>query len=129
MKPSQLLLLLYLVFPICVISQSPENKQSLAAKGQDKRIEIRFSHNSTFDDLYTIKADLSSKNIALTFYKLNFDESGKLKYISFHVDCSDGFSGSAKGAVKPGVALGFFRDYGVKGDSPFGAGVMLVPNH
>lgn len=58
----------------------------------DTKIEILFTRKLDFNDIVKIKLDLSQKGIVLNYKALGFDKEGKLKSISFFVDCKDGFS-------------------------------------
>jgi len=86
------------------------------------KIEISFTSKLNFNDIVKIKLDLSEKGIILNYKKLNFDDYGKLEYISFFVDCKDGFSGAASSDLNNQSRFGFFRDYSENAISPFGTG-------
>jgi len=90
------------------------------------RIEVIFNRHLEFNDLVKIKLDMSQHGIILDYQKLEFDEFGKLTFISFKVDCRDGFSGSASnfGSIElfNQTRLGFYRDYTEGVESPFGTG-------
>jgi len=87
------------------------------------KLEIIFSSLLTFNDLVTIKNDLQSAGITLDYSKIEFDQSFKLKRISFHVDCNDGFNGFASEEILTDESrIGFYRDYSENAKSPFGIG-------
>ena len=87
------------------------------------KIEVNFDRHLEFNDLVKIKLDMSQLGIVVDYKKLEFDESGKLIFISFLVDCKDGFSGSAStGELTNQTRFGFFRDYTEGTKEPFGTG-------
>jgi len=62
--------------------------------------------------LEKIKAGLKKEKIDLDFEKLEFNPfEGKLSFIKFHVDCHDGFKGSAEYSISNNKKIGFYRDY------------------
>lgn len=88
-----------------------------------KRIEIVFTDNMTQRDLEKIKIGLKKINIDLNFDRLEFKQNNsKLAYISYSVDCNDGFKGSASLSVTKEKKIGFYRDYNKDVNSPFGVG-------
>ncbi len=92
-----------------------------------ERIEVIFNRHLEFNDLVKIKLDMSQHGIVLNYKKLEFDDYGKLIFISFQVDCKDGFSGSAWTGgeeLTNQSHFGFYRDYSLDTDSPFGTGEM-----
>ena len=71
-------------------------------------IEVVFDDSMDKAKLEDIQKDLSQKGIILTYDVLKFHRNGKLKHISFSVDCTKlGFSGSASDAF-----LGFTKKFG-----------------
>jgi hypothetical protein len=85
------------------------------------KIEVRFNHQLTFNDLALIKLNLAQKGITLEYKYLKFDDEGKLVAISFSVDCNDGMRGSADNdKVTNNSTIGFYRDYNKETRLPFG---------
>jgi hypothetical protein len=87
------------------------------------KIAVLFSRKTTFAQLVAIRQDLQKDNIELEYQLLEFDKNGELLKISFHVDCRDGFAGSAaSGMLTSESAFGFYRDYTTKSDKAFQVG-------
>jgi len=86
-------------------------------------VEISFNTSLDFNDLSELKNQLSKLNIDLKYQILEFNEEGKLKRISFKVNCNDGFSGSASSEQLLNKSpIGFYRDYRAGATSAFGTG-------
>lgn len=84
-------------------------------------IEVVFNRHLEFNDLVRIKQGLSQKGISIDYKKLSFDNSGKLRSITFFVDCKDGFSGGTEAYNLTNQSqVGFYRDYTKDTSSPFG---------
>ena len=87
----------------------------------ENRIDVVFNGTHTFQDMVQIQAELSKKNITLTYLQLAFSEEGNLTEVEFKVDCNDGFTGSAwSDKLAQGKRTGFYRDYSEDSLSPFG---------
>jgi hypothetical protein len=87
------------------------------------KIAVLFSHKTSFPQLAAIRQDLQKDGIELEYQQLAFDKNGGLLKISFHVDCRDGFAGSATSEVLTDESnFGFLRDYTSKGASAFQVG-------
>lgn len=94
-----------------------------AARAATTKIAVLFSRKTSFAQLATIRQDLQKDNIELEYQQLEFDKNGDLLKISFHVDCRDGFAGSAtSGMLTNESSFGFYRDYTAKADKAFYAG-------
>lgn len=110
------------IFIIASLSTSAESEFLRSPLEWNDRVEVIFNRKMSFDELVGIRGDLKKKGIDLDFKELIFDKYQKLKTISFHVNCNDGFSGGA-GTVTLGVKdFGFFRDYDKKVKVPFAVG-------
>lgn len=93
------------------------------ASSATTKIAVLFSRKTTFAQLAAIRQDLQKDNIELEYQQLEFDKNGDLLKISFHVDCRDGFVGSATSDIlTTESAFGFYRDYTVKTDKAFRIG-------
>ena len=91
--------------------------------GDKERIEVSFDRKMEFNDLVKIKLDLAEAGITIQYRLLEFDDQGGLKSLDFKVDCNDGFSGGAKSTeIHNQTRWGFYRDYRVNVESPFGTG-------
>lgn len=89
------------------------------------KVEIIFDPSMTLTVLEKIKAGLKKEKIDLDFEKLEFNPvDGKLSFIKFHVDCHDGFKGSAEYPISNNKKIGFYRDYNQNVESPFGVGIL-----
>lgn len=89
------------------------------------KVEIVFNASMTLAVLEKIKAGLKKEKIDLDFEKLEFNPfDGKLSFIKFHVDCHDGFKGSAEYPISNNKKIGFYRDYSQNVESPFGVGIV-----
>src|SRR5687768_4220565 len=87
------------------------------------KVEVVFNRQLNFNDLVKIKMEIADKGILLDYKRMEFDNNGKLKSISFKVDCKDGFSGSASSEeLSNDSRFGFYRDYSKDAASPFGTG-------
>jgi N-acetylmuramoyl-L-alanine amidase len=87
------------------------------------KVEVVFDASMTLAVLEKIKAGLKKENIDLNFEKLGFNPvDGKLSFIKFHVDCHDGFKGSAEYPISSNKKIGFYRDYDPRAESSFGIG-------
>jgi hypothetical protein len=87
------------------------------------KIAVLFNHKTSFAQLASIRQDLQKDGIELEFQHLDFDKDGGLLKISFHVDCRDGFTGSATSEVLTNESnFGFYRDYTVKKSKAFQIG-------
>jgi hypothetical protein len=87
------------------------------------KIAVLFNHKTSFAQLATIRQELQKDGIELEYQQLEFDKNGGLLKISFHVDCRDGFAGSATSEVLTNESnFGFYRDYTSKGASAFQVG-------
>jgi hypothetical protein len=113
----------FLLTSLMFLSLSSFSSISVQQKTNDapSKIEVRFNHQLTFNDLALIKLNLAQKGITLEFKYLKFDDAGKLVAISFCVDCNDGMRGSADNdKVTNSSKIGFYRDYDKEAKSPFG---------
>lgn len=93
-----------------------------------KRIEIVFTKSTDYGQLAVMKSYCKQRGIALNIRETKYNEREELIYLSFEVDCGDGFSGTASAHI---LALegqdkkfGFYRDYSPNSDRPFGTGVF-----
>lgn len=76
------------------------------------KVAVFFSHKTTFAQLATIKQDLLTDGITINYDRLEFDQSGKLLKISFHVNCQDGVADSATNDhLTDDSFFGFVRDF------------------
>jgi len=88
-------------------------------------VEVSFNSSLDFPALVDIKNQLSTLGISLDYNNLEFQENGKLKSISFSVDCHDGFKGSASATfTTQEKTIGFYRDYNENAKIPFGTGAL-----
>ena len=96
----------------------------------DDYIEVKFTKETTQQNLSDIKTALKERNIDIEYTETTFDKTGQLEGISFKVDCNDGYSGSASMSTKGIVGLltdldvGFYRDYRENSSSSFGSGTF-----
>ena len=119
MKPLLLSCLLLATAATAAVS-SPSH--SLAAKSATK-VAVFFNHKTSFAQLATIRQELQKDNIELEYQQLEFDKDGGLLKMSFHVDCRDGFAGSATSDVLTNDSnFGFYRDYTSKTATAFRVG-------
>ncbi len=89
------------------------------------KVEIIFDPSMSLAVLEKIKAGLKKEKIDLNFEKLGFNPvDGKLSFIKFHVDCHDGFKGSAEYPISNNKKIGFYRDYDPRAESSFGVGIL-----
>jgi hypothetical protein len=89
------------------------------------KVEIVFDPSMTLAELEKIKTGLRKEKIYLNFEKLAFNPvDGKLNFIKFHVDCQDGFKGSAEYPISNNKKVGFYRNYDSKAKSSFGIGIL-----
>lgn len=89
------------------------------------KVEIVFNASMTLAVLEKIKAGLKKEKIDLDFEKLEFNPfDGKLSFIKFHLDCHDGFKGSAEYPISNNKKIGFYRDYIQNVESQFGVGMV-----
>jgi N-acetylmuramoyl-L-alanine amidase len=89
------------------------------------KVEIVFDPSMTLAVLEKLRAGLKKEKIDLNFEKLGFNPvDGKLNFIKFHVDCQDGFKGSAEYPISNNKKVGFYRDYDSKAKSSFGIGIL-----
>jgi hypothetical protein len=112
-----------ILLPLLVLLTVVTGSAGFKSPKPDKRVEVLFNRTMEFADIVKIKLEVAQKGIVLDYQKLLFDENGKLKEISFKVDCKDGFSGSASnGKLTNYSKFGFFRDYSPSAPLPFGTG-------
>jgi hypothetical protein len=117
----------YLVLPIALLFLMLTTSFSIdpgTPKTGKERIEIAFNASTGFTELVMIKSYCEEKGITLNYKKIEYDEEGKLKSISFKVDCRDGFSGAASSQMMSKTKFGFYRDYNPEATSPFGCGPL-----
>jgi hypothetical protein len=101
---------------------SPTALAGISAHATTK-IAVLFSHKTSFAQLASIRQDLQKDGIELEYRQLEFDKDGGLLKLSFHVDCRDGFAGSATSEVLTNESsFGFYRDYTSKGAAAFRVG-------
>lgn len=118
MKPYPLAL-----FVLFLILSTSGIKCQTMSEEPNSKLEIIFSSKLTINDLVTIKNDLQSAGITLEYSKVEFDQSFKLKSISFYINCNDGFNGFASDEIPTDKSrIGFYRDYSENAESPFGIG-------
>lgn len=123
MKIAFKILLILLAFGI--LSGFGTGEFIYGVKQENDRIEVSFNKKIHSDDLVKIKKSLAENGILITYYSFDFDENGGLKSLSFNVDCNDGFKGGGKNTgINYQTKWGFYRDYSVKTESPFGIGVL-----
>lgn len=91
-----------------------------------KRIEITFAKNTGYAELAAMKSYCEQRGITLNIRETKYNDQDELVYLSFEVDCGDGFKGaaSARGPALENQAqkFGFYRDYSPNSASPFGTG-------
>jgi len=91
----------------------------------ETKVEASFNNSMDFETLVDIKNKMADLGITLDYLELEFKENGKLKSISFNVDCNDGFAGSASASFnRKDYDIGFFRDYSKNAKVPFRTGTM-----
>ena len=79
------------------------------------KVAVFFTRQTTFTQLAAIRQDLLKDNLALEYDQLEFDKSGHLLKISFHVDCDGTTWGSAtEDHLTNYYTFGFVRDYTAK---------------
>ena len=92
------------------------------AKG---KFQILFNENVGFTELVMISEHCAKNGIVLSYKIIEYNDDGKLKRLSFRVDCQDGFSGSAStDRLVDNIKFGFFRDYRKGVSTPFGVGAI-----
>jgi hypothetical protein len=112
---------LLLVAAATTAASSPSHP--LAAPHSTTKIAVLFSHKTSFAQLASIRQDLQKDGIELEYQQLEFDKDGGLLKMRFHVDCRDGFAGSATSDVLTNESsFGFYRDYTSKGAAAFRVG-------
>jgi len=85
-------------------------------------IKVVFDASLTQENLDAIQEKMKELCITLNYKETKFKKNGKLKYISFEVDCNDGFSGGgSQQFILNQLHVGFYRDYR-NNVSTFGAG-------
>jgi hypothetical protein len=100
----------------------PTGSQPAAVKATSK-VAVFFNRKTTFAQLAAVKQDLTKDGIVLEYEKLEFAKNGDLLKISFHVDCKDGFAGSASSeSLTDDYSFGFLRDYTSNAAKPFVVG-------
>jgi len=93
------------------------------------KVEVFFQQYHNKEILMNIKAEMASMNILLDYTHMAFDAEGRLKELSFTVDCKDGFKGSAASDNIPkDQSFGFVRDYRKDAQSAFVAGSLVQHN-
>jgi len=100
------------ILAILILSFNPSYAQDYLTITDD-RIEVSIDSNANAADLEDIKVQLSQVDITLEYPILEFNKDGRLKEISFTVDCNDGYKGSASkefSFINRGL-IGFYRDY------------------
>ena len=99
------------------------NNDKNDAKG---KFQILFNENVGFTELVLIAEHCAEKGIILSYKIIEYNDYGKLKRLSFRVDCQDGFSGSAStDQLLNTNKFGFFRDYGEGVSIPFAVGTIV----
>jgi len=102
----------------------PTGSRPAATKAASK-VAVFFNRKTSFTQLAAIRQDLTKDGIVLNYEKLEFDKNGELLKISFHVDCKDGFSGSASSeSLTEDYNFGFLRDYTSNAAKPFVVGKL-----
>jgi hypothetical protein len=120
MKPLFLSCLLLATAATAAVS-SPS--RPLAATRSTTKVAVFFNHKTSFAQLATIRQELQKDNIELEYQQLEFDKDGGLLKMTFHVDCRDGFAGSATSDVLTNDSnFGFYRDYTSKTAPAFRVG-------
>ena len=90
-------------------------------------VKLSIGSAATEDELATIKQQLKEeKNIDIDFSDSEFTARGKIKKLSFKVDCNDGFNGKAVNWSKnlDRNEVGFIRDYKTDTATPFSIGKL-----
>ena len=102
--------------------KNPDEKNTAINK---TRFEVIFNQNVSFTELALIQAHCQANGIALTYKKIEYDDKGLLKSLSFKVNCNDGFAGSASTDVlTKNSRFGFCRDYQQNAKTPFATGTI-----
>lgn len=97
--------------------------ESALIRGENDTVLVVFNSATTFEDLATIRSEMKSKGIVLSYLRIEFNEGGGLKEIKIKVDCKDGFSGTASSKIlTPESQFGFKRDYSQNSEDPFTVG-------
>jgi opacity protein-like surface antigen len=77
-----------------------------------KRVEVFFNRQTTFAQLVTIKQEVVKDGLTLEYDRLEFDKSGHLLKMSFHVDVEGYTWGSAtEDDIPADYSFGFMRDF------------------
>ncbi len=91
------------------------------------KVEAFFQQYHTKDILMNIKAEMAAMDIILDYTHMAFDAEGRLKELSFTVDCKDGFKGSGESTNIPkDQSFGFVRDYRKGSEVPFRVGSLVT---
>jgi uncharacterized protein YxeA len=110
---------------ILVISCSKESETKYSTDSE--KVFLIITENTTEIELTKIASEFKAeKNITVDFSKTEFTENGKIKTLTFEVDCNDGFNGSAtsSGVILKTKKSGFSRDYSENSKVPFVIGAM-----
>lgn len=77
-----------------------------------KKVAVFFNRQTTFAQLVTIKQEVVKDGLTLEYDRLEFDKSGHLLKMSFHVDAEGYTWGSAtEDNIPADYSFGFVRDF------------------
>ena len=77
-----------------------------------KKVSFFFNRQTTFAQLVTIKQEVAKDGLTLEYDRLEFDKSGHLLKMSFHVDAEGYTWGSAtEDEIPTDHSFGFMRDF------------------
>ena len=96
---------------IFIIISSFKKSSEIQTLELKKNVLVIFNHTLTYNDIVTIKQDLSKKEIILTYRRLVFDENSKLQGISYEVRCGKYGGGDDVDNLTNESRIGFYRDY------------------
>ena len=113
----------YFISLILVVLSSMSASAQEGVKIEKDLIEVAFNSTMDLEDLESIQRKLLKKGVELKYKETTFYENGNLSSISFKVDFSDGFKGSAsRSFLTKKTRFGFRRDYSKKTKTPFKTG-------
>ena len=102
----------------CILLATSASAAPLPPKHQSasadivKKVAVFFNRQTTFTQLSAIKQEVAKDGLTLEYDRLEFDKSGHLLKISFHVDCEGYTWGSAtEDNVPEDYSFGFVRDF------------------
>ena len=96
----------------CVLLATSASAAPQPPKDIVKKVAVFFNRQTTFAQLATIKQEVAKDGLTLEYDRLEFDKSGHLLKISFHVD-SEGYTwgSTSEDNVPEDYSFGFVRDF------------------